>query len=210
MKISKFFLQDASGPSGRAGFTLIEVLMAFAILSIILGAVYSTFFLSHKAMEGLDESLVKLQECRGMMDTLSREGDAIFYSAANKNSIFKVEDRDLYGKQTSRLIFTAFSPLIPGLSTISYYVEEMDGKPMVLKKIHSAYRSGENQEGAEMIEGVEAFTVEARDKDKWVKTWDASEIKKIPEEIRVTITVLIKDRQVSLHETIKPKIGKTL
>ncbi len=203
-------IKAANHPSGKSGFTLIEILMAFAILSIILSALYSTFFLSHKAMEGLDESLVKLQECRAMMDRLRREGDAIFYSLGNKNCLFKVEDRDLYGKQASRWVFTAFSPLIPGLSTISYEVDEIAGKPTILKKIRSVYRAEGNQEGAEMIEEVEAFTVEARDKDRWVRQWDASEIKKIPEEIRVTITVRIKDRPVTFYETIKPKIGKTL
>ncbi len=46
------------------GFTLIEMLLALALLSIVLGALYSTFFLSHRAMEGIDGGLVKLQECR--------------------------------------------------------------------------------------------------------------------------------------------------
>jgi general secretion pathway protein J len=210
MKMPRRIIRLTNNPCGRAGFTLIEILMAIAILSIILSALYSTFFLSHKAMEGLDESLVKLQECRAMMDMLRREGDSIFYSLGNKNCIFKMEDRDLYGKQASRWVFTAFSPIIPGLSMISYEVEEVAGKPMILKKIRSAYQSEGSEEGAEMIEEVEAFAVEARDKERWVKQWDASEIKKIPEEIRVTITVRIKDRPITLYETIKPKIGKTL
>lgn len=197
--------------SWKAGFTLMEVLVAFLILSILLGAIYSTFFLSHRAMEGMEESLLKLQECRMAMDILRREGDSVVFSSDNERTVFKMEDRDIYGRQASRFTFTAFSPLIPGLSIISYYVEEEeDGKSTIFKRIHSTSQPNADGRGAEVIEDVEAFLVEARDNDRWVKTWDALETKKIPEEFRITITVFIKERRVSIHETVRPKIRRTI
>lgn len=192
------------------GFTLIEVLIAFTILSIIFAVLYITFFLSHKAISGIDESLIRLQEGRMAIDIMSREVDSILYSAGNKNSVFKVEDRDIYGKQASRFTFTAFSPLVSGLSIISYYVEEKDRKLTIFKKLNSAYKPPFEGRGVEIVEEVEAFMVEVLDGNKWVKTWDVSETKKIPEAIRITITVLIKDRAVSIYETVRPKIGRTI
>ena len=61
-----------------------------------------------------------MKRCRGSakarmsMDTMSREMDSVVYKSGDKNSVFKVEDRDLFGKQVSRITFTAFSPLRPG------------------------------------------------------------------------------------------------
>ncbi|MEW6001414.1 MAG: prepilin-type N-terminal cleavage/methylation domain-containing protein, partial [Nitrospirota bacterium] len=194
----------------QSGFTLMEALLALAILSIIFAALYSTYFLSQKAMDGVDDSLVKLQECRMAVDVMSREMDSILFGAEKKNSLFMLEDRDIYGKQTSRLIFTAFSPLVPGLSVISYYVEEKEGKLAIFKKINSVHESDVEKAEVEFLNDIEAFEVKARINDKWIKNWDSSEGKIIPEELLITITVLIKDRKVDICETVKPKIGKAI
>jgi hypothetical protein len=184
------------------------------MLSIILGALYSTFFLANKAVTGLDESLLKLQESRMFLDLISREIDAALYSPDNKNSVFKVEDRDVYGKQTSRLTFTSFSPMRPGLSAISYYVEEKNGILTLYKKTGDTFSSQNEPKKepvpAELIEGIEAFTVEVNQNGSMIKTWDTAETKNVPQEIRVTITVRIKDRQVSMYDSIKPRIGRSL
>ena len=195
---------------GRQGFTLLEILVALALLAIILTAVYSTFFLSQRAIEGVDESLLKLQECRMTMDTIGREMESALYTPSNKNSLFKIEDRDFFGKQASRVTFTSFSPLIPGLSLISYYVEEKDGALTVYKKIRNASETGGDPEAVEVIDNAEAFAVEGMFQDKWVKTWDASETGRIPERIRVTIKIMMKDRPVTLYETATPRIGRAL
>jgi len=205
------WFKNAFPHSRKAGFSLIELLFALALLSLILGALYSTFFLSYKAVEGMDNSLVKLQECRMAIDTISREIDSILYLPTSKELLFKVEDRDIYGKQASRFTFNAFSPLIPGLSTISYYgVEERDGGFSILKKLHSSCQPAIEEKGVEVVDHVEAFLVEAREKEKWVKTWDASRTNGIPEEVRITIMISMKDRKLSLSETVRPKIGKAI
>jgi len=194
----------------KKGFTLIEVLVAFAILSIILAALYSTFFLSHKAMDGLDESLVKLQECRMSIDTMRRDIDSILYDPVNKNSLFKVEDRDIYGKQTSKLVFTTFSTLRPGLSRIAYFVKEKDKKLVLMKELTSAYTPENVAEGFEVVEDIEAFTVEVNYKDTWTKTWDSSLTRTIPQDIRITLTTRLKNKTVTLFEIAKPKTGITI
>lgn len=194
----------------KKGFTLIEVLVAFAILSIILAALYSSFFISHKAIDGLDESLVKLQECRMSIDTMRKDIDSVLYDPINKNSLFKVEDKDIYGKQTSKLVFTTFSTLRPGLSRIAYFVKEKDKKLVLMKEITSAYTSENVGEGFEVVEDIEAFTVEVKYKDNWTKTWDSSLTSSIPQDIKITLTTKLKNKTLTLFEIAKPKIGLTL
>lgn len=194
---------------GKCGFTLIEVLIASAMLSIILTTVYSTFFLSYRAIEGADESMLKLQESRRAIDILRRELDSAFYSGNDGNTFLKIQDRDIYGKQAAKLTFTTFSILRPGLSMISYYIEDKDGKLNLFKKVESPY-SKEETEGVDIIEDVEAFTVEALYNDKWVKTWDTDITRSKPDEIRISLSVMIKGRKVDLFDISRPMVERSI
>jgi prepilin-type N-terminal cleavage/methylation domain-containing protein len=192
------------------GFTLLELLVATALLAVVLSALYSTFFLSRRAIDGLDESLVKLEECRNALDVIGRETESLLYKTTNTHSFFKLEDRDVYGKQASRLTFTAFSPLTYGISALSYYVEEKDGVLTLYKKMENPYKPDDKTKGVDLIEGIDSFTVEVYQDGKWIRTWDTSQTGTPPAEIRITITTLLKDRPVSLFETIRPMIGAAL
>jgi len=196
-------------PGESSGFTLLEVLIAVTIISIVLVAIYSTFILSHRAVEGMDESLLTNQESRKAIDILRRELDATVYRGDNALTFLKIQDRDIYGKQAAQLTFTAFSPLLPGLSKISYYVEEKDGTLSLFKKVSSPY-SAEDVEGIDIIEGLESFTVEARYNGAWVKTWDTDINKNIPDEIRISLSIIVKGRAVTFFDVSQPRIGKTL
>ncbi len=207
--LSKFTPNCEDKVKSNFGFTLIEVLIAMAILSIVLAAIYSTFFLSHKAIEGMDESMLKLQESRKAIDILRCELDSSYYDGTDKNTFLKIQDRDFYGKQASQLSFTAFSTLRPGLSKVSYYIEDKDGKLNLLKKIESPY-SKEETEGVDIIEDLEGFNVEAKYNDTWVKTWDTDINKEKPEEIRIGLTMMIKGKKVILSDVSKPRIGRPI
>jgi general secretion pathway protein J len=204
-----FILHPSSFVLCRKGFTLLEVLIAVAILSIVLTALYSTFFLSSRAMEDMDESMTKLQESRKAIDILRRELEAVYYKDGDEKTFVKILDKDLYGKQATQLEFTAFTTLRPGLSKISYYMEEKDKKRTLFKKIGSSFGK-EESEGTDIIEDLEEFTIEAKYQDKWVKTWDTGVTKKMPDEIKISLSVMIKGRKVTLSDMARPMYGKTI
>jgi len=191
------------------GFTLIEILIATAILSVVLAAIYSTFSLAYRAIEGMDDSMMKLQETRKAIDILRRELDSAYYDADEDKTFLKILDRDVYGKPAVQLSFTTFSTLRPGLSKISYYIEEHDKKLILFKKLESPYREGDTQ-GVDIIEDMEGFTIEAKYNDQWVKTWDTEINKRMPDEIRISMAVMVRGQKVTLSDVARPRYGSSL
>lgn len=191
------------------GFTLLEVLIAVAILSIVLAAIYSTFILTYRAVEGMDDSLLKIQEARKAIDILKRELDATVYKGNDVLTSLRIQDKDIYGKQASQLTFTAFSPLRAGLSKISYYIEEKNKKLYLFKKVSSPNKA-EETEGVDIIDDLESFTVEAQYNNTWVRTWDTDINKNTPDEIRISLSVIANGREVTIFDISQPKIEKEL
>jgi general secretion pathway protein J len=194
----------------RCGFTLIEILVSLAVLSIVLTAIYSTFFLAHRAVDGMDESLSSLQEARRALDILRCELESSFYQEADANTLLQIKDRDYYGKSASELNFSTFSVLRPGLSKISYYTEERGDRLTLLKRIESPSQVRKETEGFELIENLEAFSIEAKYEDEWVKTWDTAISNNTPEEIRITLALRLGDRTVALSDTAKSRINRPI
>ena len=208
--------RHSSRVTAEDGFTLLEIIVALGISVIVMTALYSAFFLSRKAVDAVDNSLLRLQESRALLDTMKREMESALYDPnkiANGKAytLFKLEDRDFYGKQASRVSFTSFSPLVAGLAKIDYFVEEDSGKLVLKKKIGSVFTQANEPKSVELMEDVESFTVEARYGDKWVKTWDSAE-SKMPEEVRVFVKVSAKKGETpfTAYDVARPKYGKPL
>jgi len=199
---------DAGIAASRAcrGFTLLEILVSLAILSVVLAAVYSTFFLARRAVDGMDDTLVKLQEARRALDILRCEVEASFYEAADKSTAWRVKDRDYYGKSASSLRFATFSALRPGLSLVSYYVEGADDGLRLFKKIGPLRLTEEDAEAVEVIDRLDAFSIEAKYQDGWVRTWDTDIIGRVPEEVRISIAVKLRSGVVVLADRAMPRI----
>jgi prepilin-type N-terminal cleavage/methylation domain-containing protein len=200
------------------GFTLIELLIAITITSAVLAALYHTFFISHKALVSVDNSIVKLQESRSFMDTLKKEMESVLYSPDNARCVFRIDDRDIYGNQASRLVMTTFSPLINGMAKITYGVEERDGRLVITKEIVSAMSPDDESRKLDLLEDVGSFTLESRYGDSWVKTWNSSLMKDVPDEVRISVMLSVPNEEeqkrigvpFSISDIIKPRTGKKL
>lgn len=192
------------------GFTLIEILISITVLSIVIAAIYSTFFLSHKAVMGMDETVLKIQEVRRAIDILKCELDSVYYETNDENTFLKIKDRDFYGKQASSISFTTFSTLRPGLSKISYFVENKEGRLNLFKRIESPYVNEDNIEDVDIIEDIDSFSIEVMYNGKWIKLWDTEISKNTPQEIKISISFRAKDRIISLFDIATPKIGSNI
>lgn len=195
--------------SYRSGFTLIEILIAISLTSIILTAVYSSFFLIHKAIGSVDEMMLKMQETRTVLDTLRREISSAIYDPENTRTCFRIVDRDFKGKPINEITFTAFSRLNPGITEFTYYVEEKDSRLVLFKKVNLE-SSREDKQATDILEDINGFSIEAKYDDKWVRTWDSDIHKSIPKELRVNLSMIVRGETITFSEILRPYIGSVL
>lgn len=199
---------------GKAGFTLLEVILSIAIIGIILTSLYSSFFVSQRAVDGLDEVLTRLQEMRMAIEMMRMELEATCFSTERPYTLFRIEGRDIYGRNASSVTFTNFSSLQPGLIRTSYRIDEREGERLILVKETSSIGKGDGK-GAEkaiveVLEDIESFTVMARYGDEWVKTWDDKLTREVPEEVRLEVSLKIKGKEYTLSDMARLRIGRRI
>ncbi|RJQ50360.1 MAG: prepilin-type N-terminal cleavage/methylation domain-containing protein [Nitrospiraceae bacterium] len=203
------------------GFTLLEVLISLTLLTIVLGAVYSSFFSAQRAFERFNTVSLKYHEARTALDIMRREIEAAILEDSDSgdqnvqkkdiinSTEFVMKDRDVMGKNSSELALTSLSFKGNAVTTSSYYTEEKDGKMNLIKK-EAPLGSQSAGYTMEMIDGIEGFTVETFFNARWVKTWDTKNTGSLPEVVRIGIEFDDNGKKVRLVEYARPRIGKKL
>lgn len=193
------------------GFTLIEVLISLTLLTIVLGAVYTSFFSVQRALERFDNISLKYHETRTALDLMRREIEsALLWNPDTDEEEhlklgFMIMDRDVFGKNTSLLSLAAFSFKRSNLNSVSYFVKEKDGLLNLLKSEAPAAAPSKKYE-IEIIEDIEGFTVETLFNQKWVRTWDTENNGKLPDIVRISIEFNDNGKIVKLTEYARPRI----
>ena len=195
--------------NSNKGFTLIEVLITLFCISIILTAIYSTFFTVSNAIRGVDESILKLQEARAFMDIMRREIEAVQYKPDRTDLFFRFADK---GNGISSLEMTTASPAIKGISQISYFAQKGE-KGIILKKSIRSLASKASDD-FELLSDVGKFELKVRQSDGDVTSWNTSVVKKMPVSVDITLVIKMKSGDgfvdFSLSETAIICVGEKI
>jgi general secretion pathway protein J len=193
---------------GRAGFTLLEVLVAIVLLAVVFGAIGGTYVMAHRAADRGGRAMRALEEARGALELMRREIEAAVPGAATP---LRVLDRDMYGERASTLEFTSFLSIVPGPMAMRYEVREGEGglslhKVVIPPDDGGAYRAEARE--AEMIEGLKSFHVEAAESGDWRSSWGTEAL---PGVVRITLGVdMGAGRTLTLRATARPRVGRAL
>ncbi|MBJ6726633.1 type II secretion system protein GspJ [Geomesophilobacter sediminis] len=181
------------------GFTLIELLMGLALLVILSGALYGTYFSVMRARERGGENLQTRRELSSTLAAIQNEIASSYFvvrkSATVPICVFLVQDRDSYGKPTSSLALTTIAPprIDPApasdLAVVGYEVREQEGGALFLTRESKDLYLKPKSVRYPVMENIDGFLVECYDGSKWVKSWDTSLTNKLPQSVRVTITL---------------------
>lgn len=195
--------EPASGPKrSQAGFTLLEVLIALALLAVIASAVYGTYFTLFKGKETTIAGMEERRALRETLDTLRRELSGAWFRRDNQHLRFVVEDRDHFGKPASRLAFATMAPPAPpGMPVsdqvaVTYSVVEK-GEQLTLARSSQGVQLDEEPLDYPQMENIEGFLVEcSADGSKWVRSWDTGINGTMPKAVRVTLQLRDNGRTV--------------
>jgi general secretion pathway protein J len=188
-------------PRRRKGFTLVEILLALAIFSMILLLLLSAFTGAARTREALFSRSRDSRQIRIAIDRIGTDLQGAFSSAIREGSALAYREDTLSGNPAGTLVFTAFT--LPETGTgrppasivkIKYFPKVgADGRSIELHREQADLPFIENRiplREALLAEGLKGFRVEFHDGNEWHREWPASGRAKttLPKRVAVTLT----------------------
>ena len=164
------------------GFTLLEILLALSVLSILLLLLLSAFTGAARVRETLSARSRGFRQVRLVLDRIGTDLMGAFASTAREESALTLREDQLSGMPAATLVFTAFQ-LPDGdvgrppaeVVKIKYFPRiGADGVTLELHREQSDLPFVENRIASResaVAEGLRGFRVEVFDGAAWVKEW---------------------------------------
>lgn len=206
------------------GFTLLEVLIAAAILATMGGLVYGSFGRAYQQKSEVEAADERISQARGALDLMAREISLAFLSEhydrkrfRDRPTMFKGDDR---GRQ-DELLFTSLANIRFGRDektsdqgVFKYWLErDPEGRfDSLWRRVNPIIDEEADRRGtrAVLCENVRQLEFEYWDakKEEWVNEWDSSRPEHngvLPERVKITLVIVDhegKDQQYSTQTQI--------
>jgi len=172
------------GEKCELGFTLIEILLALSVLSVILMLLLSAFTGAARVRETLSSRSRGFRQVRLVLDRVGTDLMGAFATSAREESALSLREDQLSGMPAATLSFTAFHlPDGDGghppaeIVKIRYFPRiGADGDTIELHREQSDLPFVENKipsRESVAAEGLRGFRIELYDGNAWVKEWPA-------------------------------------
>jgi general secretion pathway protein J len=189
---------------GTSGFTLLELIVTFTILSLVVIMVLGALRLGSAAWEKGEERAEKIQKKRVVFDLLSQQMKSSFpYRIKSQKA--EADYLAFLGDGSSLRFVSAFSLRArkqEGLVFVIYKVEEGASSGKVLKvyekrALNKTFleETPDDEQFLTLADGLSdlkfEYFEEGEDKDAtgtWGETWDAKEKKVLPSQVKMTVT----------------------
>lgn len=190
---------------GSSGFTLLELIVTFTILSLVVVMILGALRLGSAAWEKGEERAEKIQKKRIVFDLLSQQMKSSFpYRLKSQKA--EADYLVFVGDGSSLRFVSAFSLRArrqEGLVFVIYKVEEGASSGKVLKVYEKRMSNSktlleetpDEEQFLTLMDGLSdlkfEYFEEAEDKDTtgtWGEAWDAKEKKALPGQVKMTAT----------------------
>lgn len=184
---------------GRAGFTLIEVMISITLLALIAGICYAAFHLGIRAVSKGEMAVVTAQRLRAATDVMIRQvksavvtpfvdqGDTYPYFYGSPTSVsFVTEAGQLGGGGRARVkySFVADPPQLVMEEAVYFDAETLGGeKPETDEARSAVILDGFRSMSFQFYDGSQSLDCPG----DWCATWDPREADAIPTAIRITV-----------------------
>lgn len=181
-------------PSGSAGFTLIEMILALVIFGMIAAIVYSAFYFGHRAVISGERAADESQRMRLAEELIGRQvRSAVFYFAHHDE-----ENVPFFFGGQDGMTFVTSAPQSrggTGLAVVAYKL--VDGRLLLEERTAFtpddlyAPPSDAHIERAVLLEGFSSLKFEYLPHEEmdigWSDKWDAREEDTLPAAVRMTV-----------------------
>lgn len=207
-------------PGTPGGFTLVEVLIAIAILAIVLSTVYESFIQTRKAIGKTEASIEELRGVRAAFTRMMQDINMAFLVQNNDNTLFVGTDDFSESYPNDSIDFTSYSNKFRNKDVkesdqieVGYYMKRGNEDSATLMK-RTKKRIDENPgyggDSYEISEYITGLNFRYLDQDGvWVDSWDSRVNKAIPN--AVEITIIVKDssgNDISYKTIAEVPLGK--
>ena len=214
----------------QRGLTLLEILVAMFIFSIILGVVYSTFFGSSKTASLLESNEDVYQTARSFLGMISLELRALYYDPASGMGLTGV-NHETDGDAVDEIYFisTSYPRGNPDakegeIAEIGYFfdVDQIKGKKRLIRSVDPTVDSDIKKGGTLLFltDQVKSLNIKYYKKDtkEWLDEWNtqpqqqasqgqAMQQQQLPDEIQIELSVTDdKDQETKFRQTIQPVV----
>jgi general secretion pathway protein J len=183
------------------GFTLMEVLIATAILAVVMAIVYGSFVQTRRVIGRTEVAVEGLRGIRASFNRITSDLSMAFLSKTNNNTFFVGTDDYEGGYPSDKIDFTSYSHRLRERSAkesdqmeVGYYLKkDFEGGSVLIKREKNridanAMYGGKTYELSEDIVGINLRYLED---GAWLESWDSRVSMSLPE--AVEITVITKD-----------------
>ena len=206
------------GP-GKAAFTLVEVLLAITLMSIIMTVMYGAFHTMGRIIRRNERTKGAYQTARLVMSRIREDLNCAYFSPVRKNFIFRGENIRGYDAETDAVTFVTAGHVISGrdapegdFAEVSYYLDE--NYPGILVRREDVSPDTDTETGGVLeilgknvvglnftyLDGTEessrrrdqTITEEESEREKkaWKEEWDSDEKPYLPRAVMIDLAVL--------------------
>ena len=199
----------------RSAFTLLEVLIALTLLSLLGAALFTSYFSVVKVRDRIADGMEERRELGTTFDLIRREIASCLYAKSDNRLRFVVEDRDIFGKPASNLELTTLvanhnvgNIRISGVSAVRYETIERDGSVILARREQDLFYDWQAARPYPQMERINSFLVECYDGSKWLRSWDTALNGALPKLVRVTVSFVENGNKTEFSVLSAPRIAE--
>jgi type II secretion system protein J len=175
---------------GQRGFTVLELVMALAISTLLLTVVYTAFNSTEKVRNKITTGNSAHHISRVISSRIGRELQSLQFRAGDAESRFLYNNQS--GRQSLEFNSSSSTPLAsqPGLpSKIIYRLRPANNDeqgPLVLERSEQSALTVGTPRSLKLFDGISSLSFRFFANGQWTDDWDSDQTRKIPQAVSMT------------------------
>jgi len=194
----------------QRGFTLIEILVAVTVISLLLSTIYGVFSTTSEAKRKVEEKAAAVHLGRVIFSRIDRELLGLSLSTDPRQTVLEGGTNDR-GEPYLAMLSNAGEGPQEGLARIRYRLvagDDTDPDAGFFRDSGAAYQPADEMISSRLSGMVEAFSLRFNDGGGWRQNWDSNR-DGIPKLVEVSLRLKLGDGSLPLHTIFQPPRGGT-